>query len=247
MSIESVLAPALERDPSGRQWLGGLLRAAPRGVERLGEELLDWPGSLSMSLSVRGTSGRLAAFEYPVVAPRELTAWMIEHPDALRWPEQEEMSPETLRLRRALLQDDPPGSRPKAQERARELLRSRSVLSQEWWRFEEPTTLGALVMTDRLVLTILGDSSDPLAPTTPWYPPRSRLVRALEAARELSEGRAWASLLLSDSPIEVGVEVLGDEALAQAAPHLGPDERRELGQAYLGNLTFAAAAAGMRG
>lgn len=247
MSIESLLTPALERDPSGRLWLGPLLRGTPRGSERLGEELIEYPGSLSMSLSVRGISGRLAAFEYPLLAPRGLTAWMIEHPDVLTWPEGEEMSDQTVRLRRALLTDDPPGSRAKAQDRARELLRSRSVLSQEWWRFEDPTMHGALLMTDRLVLAVLDDSADPLGPASPWYPPRSRLMRALEAARELAEGRVWASLLLTDDPVEVGGQTLGDEALAQAAPHLSPDGRRELRDAYLGNLTFDAAAAAMTG
>lgn len=247
MSIESLLTPALEHDPSGRQWLGPLLRAAPRGMERLGEELLEYPGSLSMSLSVRGISGRLAAFEYPLVAPRELTGWVIEHPEALSWPEGEEMSAQTLRLRRALLNDDPPGSRSRAQERARELLRSRSVLSQEWWRFEEPTTHGALLMTDRLVLSILDDDSDPLGPATSWYPHRSRLVRALDAARELAEGRVWAALLLSQAPIEIPPGALEDEALERAVPHLEAGERRELGEAYLGNLTFDAAAVAIQG
>jgi hypothetical protein len=247
MSIESLLTPPLRRDPSGRQWLGLLLRAAPRGPERLGEDLVENPGSLSMSLSVRGISGRLAGFEYPLVAPRELTRWMIEHPDALSWPDGEEMSAETLRLRRALLNDEPPGSRSRAQKRARELLRSRSVLSHEWWRFEEPTTLPALLMTDRLVLTVLDDASDPLAPASSWYPPRPRLIRALDAARELAEGRAWGTLLLSHSPIELEARALDEETLAKAAPHLDSGQRRELGEAYLGNLTFEAAAAAIQG
>ena len=241
-SIESLLTPLLERHASGRQWLGALLRAAPRGPDRLGEELLEIPGSLSMSLSVRGISGRLGAFEYPLVAPRGLTSWMIEHPEELDWPEGEEMSPETLRLRRALLRDDPPGSRARAQERARELLRSRSVLSQEWWRFERPTTLEGVLMTDRFVVSILGGSPDPLGPATPWYPARSRLIRVLEAARELAEGRVWGTLLLTEAPVELGADVLSDEALARAARHLSSGEQRELRAAYLGNLTYDTAA-----
>lgn len=243
MSVRSFFTPLLERDPSGRQWLGSLLRATPRGRDRLGAELLAEPGSLSMSLSVRGISGAMGAFEYPLSPSRGLTSWMIEHPQELTWVEEENASPQAISLRRALLLDDPPGSRSKAQERARELSRSRSVLSQEWWRFENLGTIDCLLMTDRLVLTVAADEPDPRAAVTPWYPPRHRLVRVIEAARELAADRAWACLLLCAEPIDLGEDVMGDRALAGAAPHLPADERGELRDAYLGELTWPAAAA----
>ena len=92
---------------------------------------------------MRTVSGSLGCFQYSVAPPRELLAWFVEHPEAVLWPERHELSPETVRLRRALLLDEPPGSRARAQERARELLPARSPLSREWWRFEEATTLAA--------------------------------------------------------------------------------------------------------
>ncbi|HET9719285.1 MAG TPA: hypothetical protein VFP55_04330 [Solirubrobacteraceae bacterium] len=242
MDVRSFFTPLLAQDPSGRQWLSPLLRAAPRALGRLGEELLEQPGSLSMSLSVRGISGAMGAFEYPLAPASGLVSWLIEHPERLEWAG-EEASLQAVRLRRALLFDDPPGSRARAQERARELMRSRSVLSQEWWRFEPLGTIECLLMTDRLVLTVITDDEDPCAAVTPWYPHRTRLVRAIEAARELAAGRAWACLLLSGEPVELGEEVLGELALAAAAPHLAPAEQAELRSAYLGDLTWAAAAA----
>ncbi len=245
MSAQSFFMPLLERDASGRQWLSALLRAAPQAGERFGAALVEQPGSLSMTLSVRGISGRLGAFEYPQATPRALSTWWIEHPQALVWPEGEEMSPQARLLRRALLEDEPPGSRPRAQERARELLRQRSVLSQEWWRFEPLRQLECLLMTDRLVLTVATDLSGPRAPATPWYPARSRLVRDIEAARELAEDRSWGCLLLSATPVQIGEEILGDRALAAAAPHLAQTDRRELRSAYVGNLTWPAAAAAL--
>jgi hypothetical protein len=238
MSAQSFFTPLLERDPSGRAWLGPLLRVAPRALERLGADLVEQPGALSMTLSVRGVSGVLGAFEYPLAPPRELTSWLIDNPQALSWVDEPDSSPQTVRLRRALRFDDPPGSRTKAQERARELMRSRSVLSQEWWRFEGMGTIECLLMTDRLVLTVTTDAEDPRAAVTPWYPGRVRLIRAIEAARELAAGRAWACLLLSAARLDAGEQILGQPALAAAAPHLAPGQREELRDAYLGNLTW---------
>jgi len=245
MDVSTFFTPLLQRDPSGRQWLSQLLRAAPRGLARLGADLVEQPGSLSMTLSVRGVNGAMGAFEYPLAPPRELASWLVEHPEALTWFEEPDMSDQATRLRRSLLFDDPPGSRPRAQERARELMRSRSVLSQEWWRFEVPGTIECLLMTDRLVLIVITDGEDPRAPVTPWYPERPRLIRSIEAARDLAAERAWACLLMSAQPVEIGEELLGDRALARAAPHLPGPERAQLRDAYLGDLTWEAAAAAL--
>jgi len=227
ISVERLLTPLLTRDPSGREWLSALLSAAPRAREQLGE-LAGAPGSLSMSLSVRGASGRLAAFEHPVAAPRELERWWIEHPDRLTWPEQADLSPAAERLRRALLLDEPAGARARAQERARTLLGARSALAREWWRFEEVTTLDCVLMTERLVITIQGAESDPAASSTPWYPPRTRLARTVEAARQLAGERRWCSLV-------IGEVSSSDAAIADdAVPHLDEPECAELFASFLG-------------
>lgn len=237
--------PLLKSDPSGRRWLSRLLRAAPHAERALGPELVAEPGSISMTLSVRGISGALGAFEYPQAPSRELTVWLIGHPERLTWPDaQSETSKPAESLRRALVLDEPPGSRTRAQERARELQRSRSVLSQEWWRFEELGTFECLLMTDRLVLTVESEQADPLAPASPWYPERPRLIRTLEAARDLAGERVWAYLLISQDRVRVE-HVLGEQALAGALPHLAPQERSGFAGAYLGNLTWAEASAAL--
>ena len=139
--------------------------------------------------------------------------------------------------------DDPPGARSRAQERARELLGARSALAREWWRFEAPATLDCVLITGRLVVTIVGKDNDGLSPTTPWYPQRTELVRALEAARQMATGRRYATLLLSDRPLAGGTDEVLADSLPQAAPHLGDEERAELRGGYLGNLTWANAGA----
>jgi hypothetical protein len=233
--VVSLLTPLLERDPGGRSWLPALLQAAPRGVEALGE-LADDPGYLSISLSVRGVSGQMACFAQPVSPPREVLAWYVDHPDRLTWPPGAELTPEATVLRRALIHDQPPGARPRAQERARELMSERSVLSKEWWRFEERAELDCVLMTNRLVLVVEAAFDGGHGPVSNWYPARTQLVRDLEAARALaSEGRRWAALLLGEGPSEA-------EGLEAAAPHLDEAGRRELRDAYLGALSWEAAA-----
>ncbi len=245
--VERFFEALFTRDASGRSWLGALLAAAPGGAGRLGD-LLDGagpgPGSLiALSALKAVSSGRLACFEYLAVPPRELLAWFIDHPDELSWPHTEIHSAEAQRLRSALVLDHPPGSRPRAQERARELLGSRSPLSREWWRFEEVTKLDCVLITDRLVVTIEGKGdAGSLAPASAWYPRRGTLVRTIEAAKSLAHGRRWASLLLSEEPLAQGSHEQLERALRDgAAPHLDGSQRAELSASYLGNLTWRAA------
>lgn len=227
----------LRRDPSGRSWLPALLAATPHGRSRLGS-LVEQPGWLIAPLALPAASGRLTCFEYPAIPPRDLLAWFIDHPQELVWPPDAELSAETVRLRRALLLDDPPGSQARAQERARDLLVTRSLVGREWWRFEGVTWLDCVLITDRLVLTIVGKRTEPLTATTEWYPQRSQLVRDLEAAKGLSEGKQWATLLLSEEPLEQGSRAELERILPGGAPHLSDPERDELLAGYLGNLTW---------
>ena len=244
--VQSFFTALLRRDASGRTWLPELLATAPNGPERLGE-LVERPGYLATPLAVPTVSGLLGAFDYPVAPPRELLAWFIDHPKRLTWPERDVLSADTVRLRRALLLDDPPGSQARAQQRARELLAAGPPLAPAWWRFEELAPIDCVLITDRLVVTIAGKRTEGLEPATAWYPQRSELVRNLEAARLLAEDRRWASLVLSDEPLaDADGEQLA-RVIAQAAPHLRAAGRDELLAAYLGNLTWdrAAAAVGL--
>ena len=230
------------RDASGGSWLPQLLEAAPHGDERLGE-LARSPGWLVTPLAVRGANGRLACFDYPANPPRELLRWFIDHPDRLRWTDSDGVSADAVRLRRALVRDDPPGSQARAQDRARELLATRSALSREWWRFEEPALLDCVLITGRIVITVTGRCGAGPAPSTPWYPQRTDLIRDLEAARQMAAGRSWASLLISDTRLPEGRDEAVARSLAAGAPHLSDEQRSELGAAYLGNLTWEAAGA----
>ncbi len=241
-AVEAFFTTLFARDASGSSWLSALLAATPHGPERL-DELVAAPGWLQTQLAVAGAGGRLACFEYPVAAPRRLLAWYIDHPDRLVWPPDAEagVSTETVRLRRVLLDDDPPGSRSRAQERARDLLPRSSGLTPAWWRFEGLSKLDCVLITERLVVTVAVPGPDGIGAATPWYPQRSRLVRTLEAARHLADGKRFGSLVLSERPLPEADDERLQRSLRDAAPHLDDLERRELHDAYLGNLTWDAA------
>lgn len=240
--MQAFFGALLARDASGSSWLPALLAATRHGEARLGD-LLAQPGWLVTPLAVATADGRLGAFTYPATPPRDLLSWYVEHPDALTWPAHAELSAAATRLRRALIDDDPPGAQVRAQERARDLIGVRSALSREWWRFEETVTLDCVLVTDRLVVTVKGAGSGPIGPATDWFPRRSQLVRALEAARMLSTGRQWATILVSDQPLEAGQDDQLSRAVEEGAPHLDSRARAELRAAFLGNLTWGEASA----
>ena len=236
-TLEQFFTTLFTRDAAGGSWLAPLLAATPHGTPRLGE-YVQAPGWLQTQLAVRAASGRLGCFEHPAVAPRTLLRWFIDHPERLVWPADADQgaSAETRLLRRALINDDPPGAQARAQERARELLPRSSGLTPAWWRFEDMSTLDCVLITERMVVTVQATRTE--EPATPWYPRRSQLVRNLEAARHLADGKRFASLVLSDRPLRDASDEHLERTLPEAAPHLDELERRELHDAYLGNLTW---------
>jgi hypothetical protein len=92
------------------------------------------------------------------------------------------------------------------------------------------------------VVLITGADAD--APATPWFPRRTGLVRDLEAAQRFADGaRAWGVLRLTDGPDDGDQESSLDDALRSGAPHLDDAECALLAGGFLGELSFAQAAA----
>ena len=98
--------------------------------------------------------------------------------------------------------------------------------------------IDCVIQTEQLVITIEGKRTEPISSATSWYPRRSQLVRNLEAAKHLANGRAWGTLLMSETALEEGTDAGLDAVLADSTPHLDAAERNELHAAYLGNLTW---------
>jgi hypothetical protein len=226
------------RNLTGRTWLSLLLAATPRGRTVLGD-LVDQPGGLLPALvgPHPQRKGPRACFEYDVAPPKSFLRWCVEHPDELRWPPGATFGELTTRMRRALLQDEPPG-REEAKAQALRLVEESDPSVRGWWRFEGMSSIDCVIATDRLVITVEGKRTEPLSPSTDWYPKRTQLVRNLEAARQLAKGRRSATLLISEQSIPEGSFDSVAASLVDAAPHLSEPERAALQAAYLGNLTW---------
>lgn len=228
----------IEADPSGESWLPPLIAATAHGDQVFGNVATD-PGPLLGALVEPGSKGYLGCFEYPVGPARSLLHWYVDHADELVWPKVSKFSDDTVRWRRALLYDEPPG-RAQAQQAAHAFVDSKPTTVREWWRFEGTSMIDCVLMTPKLVLTIEGKRTEPLSAATDWFPQRSQLVRNLEAAKQLAKGRAWGSMLMSETVVPEGTDEALDDALPASAPHLIDVERNELHAHYLGNLTWEA-------
>jgi hypothetical protein len=224
------------RDPTGKSWLGGLLGSTPHGEAVLGAALRA-PGKLESGLTTRAMNGRLGCFEFGVAPSKQLLRWYVEHPDKLVWPKGKTYSTETVRMREALLCGKDPG-RAEAQSQALELLQTRTGETRGWWRFEGTSMVDCVLMTPQLVVTIEGKRTEPLSAATDWYPKRSQLVRNLEAAKQLANGRPWATMILSEDPLPEGTDSGLSTLLPTSAPHLDNAGREQLRRHYLGNLTW---------
>jgi hypothetical protein len=236
--VQPLFDAAFALDPTGDRWLSALLKAMPRSSTVLGE-LVDEPGDLIQTLLGPHPSGKAprACYEYDVAAPKSLLRWFVEHPQHLTWPKGSDFGRGTEKWRRALLYDEAPG-REAATAEALRLIEVRNPLTRGWWRFEGASSIDCVIGTDRLVICVEGKRTEPLSSSTDWYPPRTQIVRNLEAARQIARGRRWASVVISaDHLPDAGFKPVA-ASLDEAAPHLSDVGRGELQAAYLGNITW---------
>lgn len=223
--------------PSG--WIGTLLAATPAGRDVLGHAVDD-PGDMDAELLEAHpdpTKAPRRMFEFEVAPSKRFLRWLVQNPDELTWPDGQTYSSTTKKWREALL-DDMHAGRKATQEKALAAIETKSPRTRAWWRFEGSSWIDAIISTEHLVVMIEGKRTEPLSSSTHWYKARTQLLRNLEAARDLADGRAWGCLLLSEHPIPQGTpEALGG-SLATAAPHLSDLERNDLAAHYLGQLTW---------
>lgn len=234
--------------PSGEGWLRDLLESAPH-VSHLPSDVRSDPGRLSPQLvETRDYMDRVLdrrislphCFEHSAPPSRVFLQWLIDHPDRLNWPERPRgtrvvYGTKTQLAREALI-DGAVAERAQAQAQARaELERLGPEGSRRrWWAFEGHTEVDCWLETERLLLFVEGKRSEPLSPSTDWYPQRNQLVRNLEVVGELTRGRAAAVLLVTEDPIPE----LTQEAVADSTPHLNQEARQTLEQRYLGQVTW---------
>ena len=235
------------RDPSGANWLPGLLRLATEN-RAYASGLASNPGSLlpelvqtkpysDQVLSCYGKDGIQleACFEYRLPPPERFLRWLIDNPDKMTWPqdgkEKRGFGADAQEWREKLLGRSETEVSAAQQAARRELERCGAARSRrKWWAFEGYTSLDCYLETDRLVLAIEGKRTDVLSPSTDWYSHRNQLVRNLEVTQQAALGKDFALLVIAEEEIEP----VTDDMFEKSLPHLSQDEQVGLRRHYLG-------------
>lgn len=233
------------RDPTGEQWLAEIaagdsnLDIVAGGSQEFGvldRELLGGKHHKDNRLGVKVWMRR--CFEHPLPPTRALLEFCLRHPDGLKWPERgghldEDMGPETLRMRKALVFDEPPG-RAVAQKQGLELLEGLGPekAARQWWAFEGPTEVDCLLRARNYTLLVEGKRTEDLSEKTRWLPGRNQLARNLEAAAQITR----AGVLLAVEERNERLDV--DAVIQQGCPHLDSAQQAVLRERFLGQVTW---------
>lgn len=208
----------------------------PHDVGTLEPELLEGKHHKDNRLGVKVWMRR--CFEHPLYPSYELLKFCLLHPERLQWPlkggmPDENMKPETLTMRKALILDEPPG-RAIAQEWGLGLLHEQGPERSErqWWAFEGPTEVDCLLRTGTYTLLVEGKRTEDLSEKTRWLPGRNQLARNLEAAAKSTRGRV---LLAVEQPIP-GFDV--ETFVNRGCPHLDAADRQVLSDRFVGQVTW---------
>jgi hypothetical protein len=226
----------LDRDPTGHDWLGPMLRALPR-ADVIPEELLDDPGTIDPKLVNTSSRGRRACFEYAAPPSLSFLRWSITNPDQLQWPNGSagKFGADTTEWRRRLMKGTPE-ERDEAAEEGLSELDARGVegARRKPWAFEGWTSVDCCLETDRLILFVEGKRKEKLSASTAWFPERNQLVRNLEVIGDLRPEKPGFVLLATEDRSEAPDR----QDLPASAPHLNSEQLNALWNRYLGQITW---------
>lgn len=234
-SSRTRVAPVFDRlrciDPSGRSWLPTLL-SLPTGLPRApiappSGKLLDarwWP------------------HEKRLPAPRALLEWLIQSATA---PESAAAwgKAATRSRREALIRRD--------QATTAEALKllAASTDNRAWYVLEGPTCPDVFLETADSVIVIEGKRTEG-GPTThtSWMSVRHQMLRHLDAALEICNGRRLNGFFIVESSSrevpsnwrEAGTRTVSEDALVRSLPHRSNEERARIADAFLGVTTWEA-------
>jgi hypothetical protein len=121
-----------------------------------------------------------------------------------------------------------------------------------WYVLEAPTQPDVYLDTEEAVIVIEGKRSEP-GPTTStaWMPVRHQMLRQLDAAWEVRQGRRIYGMFIVEAEEasrsvtpsvwrEVADMTISEEVLRGSLPHRTPEERSEIAAALLGVTTWQA-------
>jgi hypothetical protein len=106
---------------------------------------------------------------------------------------------------------------------------------RKWWAFEGFTSVDCILETENYLLLIEGKRTERISNSTDWFPKRNQVVRNVEVARYLANGKNFGVMVCAETLVE-----LAEEVWAESLPHLLDSDRAELKLHYLGCVTWSA-------
>ena len=229
----------MDSDPTGHAWLRGLLTLGSRAdavplPEGVG--LLPPKHPRSWGHSERRLKPPLSLLEYLV---RNITPAQVDRAgddDPVR----------ALRMSLAMRDDA-------VLQEALRGIRTSPRPPRAWYLLEGPSSPDACLETSQLLLVIEGKRTEATVTShTKWMPARSQLVRHMDAAMEVADGRLVLGLLIVEGAnsassqlpsshwLEASDAQFTAHALERSLPHRSAEERRGLYNGYLGVTTWQA-------
>lgn len=232
--VVPVFDQLLNSDCTGTQWLEPLIRLGTRADVATVPK--DFGALIPDHLPSWGQN------ECSLSPPLELLEWLVRNITKEQVAKSRDKG-ETLEKRKALACGDP-----------KVLCEALCHLQKGkrgtiWYVLEGKTRPDAYLETDTLVLVVEGKRTDPPKNHTTWTQYRPQLIRHMDAAWEVAEGRVVLGLLLVEgttvSPLSVPKKWLRDserhlqhDQLASSLPHRSDQERKEIGAGILGAATW---------
>lgn len=224
-----------ERDATGQSWLPYLCRAASRA------DLAAIPATLG-SL-VPNHPRWWGENERRLRPPKELLTWLVHNITEAQVLASGD-SGAVYAKRLGLAQGDP--------HRVKDALDgiSSGAWYRKWYALEGASAPDAFLETDRTILVVEGKRTEYACTTkTKWMPERSQLLRHMDAALEIANGRLVLGLLIVEGnperPLELDswwtgqIETQVSERLVRdSLPHRSADERRLIVNGVLGAITW---------
>ncbi len=237
-STKTRVTPVFDRllhcDPTGSVWLDRLIRLGSRANE------VNLPSSAGELKP--GHSRTWGEDEQPLPPPLGLLEWLVQHVEEK--DVKARTSEETRQKRLALARGDPDVLQ-KALARLRAGERGRA-----WFVLEGPSCPDTYLETDSLVVVVEGKRTEQSTTSkTTFMPKRSQLIRHMDAAWEMADGRRVLGLLLveGENPDPMLVpkrwstasdEQIQPALLVPSLPHRTAEERDVIAEGVLGAATW---------
>lgn len=214
-------------------WLDRLLTLPTHGHPAR----LSWAGR-----SMQVDEIKYGADEKPLPAPVKLLDWLIANIQDVTGKGFDNLSDHSRDKRRRLLARDPG-----VIAEARALLASNRADNQ-WFVLEGPSYPDVFISTPDLIVVIEGKRTEPVPTTaTTWMSPRHQMLRHLDCALEMSDGRTVLGFFVVENGIDGKVpevwtraaeSTISPDLLDGCLPHRTVAERQVIAKGFLGVTTW---------